>query len=325
MDLTIKDLEKRMTKDEIAESDLEVAKVLSLKKATEHEKGKEKEKAMVDEKCNKAIQRATESATLLSTIERKFPNIAEELMDRFATKILDKKMTLDEAVAHIIAEKGWGCLEPIKENGLNVYKYDGYTKKEQKELAKERAMKGYCGNDLFCIDWWFLEVMPCMLMEFSKQVTGYPFELIEEYYKKNKKRIGASFGEFLGADACHSCGESEKEKRLRHYTTLGDNWASKEWVRIIKRMAFLFNECKDDECTYKNKYEAEWKKAVKDNEERQANKGESGPHHLLPDLPEYKELNDNYGQECMKILAYQEECKNEAFALFSKWFIRLWN
>lgn len=325
MDLTLEDLEKRMSKEEIAESDLEVAKALSLKRATEREKGKEKEKTVGNKECDKALEMASEHATLLSTVERKYTNIAGELMDRFASKILDKKMTLEEAVAHIIAEKGWGCLKDIKENKLNVYKYDGYTKKEQQEMAKQRAMKGYCGNDLFCIDWWFLEVMPSMLMEFSKQETGYPSELIGEYYKKNKKRIGASFEEFLGADACRPCGKSEKEKRLRHYTSLGDKWASKEWTRILRRMAFLFNECKEDECTYKNKYEAEWEKAVKGSEERRASKGESGPHHLLPDLPEYKELDDNYGKECMKILAYQERCKNEAFALFSKWFIRLWN
>lgn len=73
----------------------------------------------------------------------------------------------------------------MKENNLNVYQYDVYNKREQKELAKQRAIKGYYDNDLFGINGWFLEIIPSMLDEFSKQITSYPYELIEEYYKKN--------------------------------------------------------------------------------------------------------------------------------------------
>jgi hypothetical protein len=40
----------------------------------------------------------------------------------------------------------------MKENNLNVYQYDVYNKREQKELAQQRVIKGYCSNDLFCIN-----------------------------------------------------------------------------------------------------------------------------------------------------------------------------
>jgi hypothetical protein len=216
----------------------------------------------------------------------------------------------------------------MKENNLNVYQYDVYNKREQKELAKQRAIKGYCDNDLFCINGWFLEIIPGMLIEFSKQVTSYPYELIEEYYKKNQKKIGVSLNRFIEIDN-NDCSyyNSPDDKRVKHYTVLADKWASKEWKGIIKKIAYLFNECREDTCTHKKRYEDEYLKASEDNKDKLINKDEKGNtiHHLLSYLPEYKDLENKWWKENQRIEAYQEKCKNEAFSLMSKWFNRLGN
>jgi len=44
------------------------------------------------------------------------------------------------------------------------------------------------------------------------------------------------------------------------------------------------------------------------------------PMYLPSHLPEYKEISELYFNEAQKIRTYQEQCKNEALALFSKWF-----
>jgi hypothetical protein len=167
-----------------------------------------------------------------------------------------------------------------------------------------------------------------MLIEFSKQVTSYPYELIEEYYKKNQKKIGVSLNRFIEIDN-NDCSyyNSPDDKRVKHYTVLADKWASKEWKGIIKKIAYLFNECREDTCTHKKRYEDEYLKASEDNKDKLINKDEKGNtiHHLLSYLPEYKDLENKWWKENQRIEAYQEKCKNEAFSLMSKWFNRLGN
>lgn len=43
------------------------------------------------------------------------------------------------------------------------------------------------------------------------------------------------------------------------------------------------------------------------------------------DVEEYKELSEKYMEEERKLGQCRMECKNEALALFSKWFYDLWD
>ena len=47
--------------------------------------------------------------------------------------------------------------------------------------------------------------------------------------------------------------------------------------------------------------------------------------YMLGDAPEYKEISDKYFDEYKAIENYRDECKDKAFALFSKWFWHLWD
>ena len=47
--------------------------------------------------------------------------------------------------------------------------------------------------------------------------------------------------------------------------------------------------------------------------------------HFPGELPEYEKITRKYFDENVKITAYREQCKDEAFTLFSKWFYCLWD
>ena len=147
-----------------------------------------------------------------------------------------------------------------------------------------------------------------MLEEYKKSRNGSPGILGENY--QNEKGI-------LVNDSCHD-----------------------EWDRILDEMIFLFREADERQCRRKNPYEKEHSKAfrqfthkygllgekLRTPEERKRDKLRNviTPHNL-DELPEYKELCQKYDEEEKKLEQYQEECKNKAFELFSKWFYSLWD
>lgn len=56
----------------------------------------------------------------------------------------------------------------------------------------QRGIKGYCDEDLWEIDSWFLKIMPKMLEEFKKKTNGWPDNLynsFEEYIADIDKLI----------------------------------------------------------------------------------------------------------------------------------------
>ena len=46
---------------------------------------------------------------------------------------------------------------------------------------------------------------------------------------------------------------------------------------------------------------------------------------MLSDAEEYTPISDLYHEEWLKIIEYRRACKDEALALFSKWFYDLWD
>lgn len=98
--------------------------------------------------------------------------------------------------------------------------------------------------------------------------------------------------------------------------------------------------CHEDTCTKNNPYEAEFdrmneeferrfgmlgEKLMTDEEKYESEHGHGLRVHFANELPEYKEMWDKYFDEDRKISEYREKCKDEAFALFTKYFYHLWD
>jgi hypothetical protein len=76
----------------------------------------------------------------------------------------------------------------------------------------------------------------------------------------------------------------------------------KEWDDILDEMIFNFTEADEDTCSMKNEY---WEKYY--------------------NSPEKEELRKQWIKREEEINQYQNDCKNKAFELFSKYFWSLWD
>ncbi len=188
----------------------------------------------------------------------------------------------------------------------------GVVKEFLRDLRRchERIWKGYCDFDTFSISGWFLGLMPTMLEEFRDHLYGFPSS-------------PDSVSQQVVLD--------DEEKEADGMT---------QWKRILDRMAFLLKEADEDTCSRKNPFEDEYWKANKEFEEKNGSFGENlmteeerkekesgrGTGVYFPsDAEEYKPISDRYFEEERKIAEYRHACKDEALALFSKWFYDLWD
>jgi len=184
--------------------------------------------------------------------------------------------------------------------------------KYKKKWAKQRAKRGYSDCDAWNIYGWFLEVMPKAIKTMKKDLHGCPCFCGEE----NREAV-----------------ESGQAK---------ENF--EKWKEILDRMTFLLHEMDEEKCSMKNEFA---KKREKIDEEfifkygfcgeklktEEMLKEEEESHYSrflspldFPELyPDYKELSDNYLKKEEEIEKYREECKNEFFELFSKYFWNMWD
>ena len=156
--------------------------------------------------------------------------------------------------------------------------------------AWQRATKGYCDLDTYGVGDWFLNTLPDMLEEIKskKSISGYPAELTKQ-----------------------------------------------EWNEILSNLIFLLHEANEDTCTKINPYEKEYhriseefrkkygefgEKLMTEEEKVQSKQTDHFPLYLPSHLPENKKISNLYFNEEHKIREYRVQCKNEALALFSKWF-----
>lgn len=84
------------------------------------------------------------------------------------------------------------------------------------------------------------------------------------------------------------------------YPGIGEADTPEKWKKLLDRMIWLFNEANEEKCSIKNRYEADW-------------------------LDGNDEIKKKYFEEEKRISVYRDECKNEGFELFSKWFWHLWD
>ena len=194
-------------------------------------------------------------------------------------------------------------------------------KKERKQLekkwAKQRAKRGYADVDVWNMDSWFINTAYKIMKKLRKNHMGYPgsFDFPDEkvsFYAINN--------------------EGEK--------TDGSVDGEKMWNDILDRMISLLRDMDEEKCTMKNPYEKEWFQAHKEftkkygiageklrTEAEKEKEKETGSRRVyLPgDVPEYRDIVDKYLGKEREISEYRNQCKNEFFELFSKYFWDLWD
>ena len=114
------------------------------------------------------------------------------------------------------------------------------------KYAFQRTKKGYCDQDLFSIDAWFIELFPKMLGEFAEFTIGCPGneeELIKEVKKFPKNWV------------------EEQEDTINNYLNKYDSKFDIKcscccWILIILRMKHCFEMCDE----WNERYEEYWDK-----------------------------------------------------------------
>ena len=191
-------------------------------------------------------------------------------------------------------------------------KFIGVVKEFGRDLHRchQRIWRGYCDHDIFSIFDWFLGIMPTMLEDFRDHLHGFP-----------------------------SSPDSVSQQVVLDDEDMGSEGMT-AWKAVLERMIFLMREADEDTCTRENPYEAEHKKAsdeftekyglfgeklLTDEERKESENGAGTRLYMLSDAEEYKPISDLYHEEWLKIIEYRRACKDEALALFSKWFYDLWD
>lgn len=171
--------------------------------------------------------------------------------------------------------------------------------KEDITCICQRLRYGYCYRDVWSIDEWFLTVIPNMIHDLRINGHGYP-------------------GYFTGTE----------EENVR------------KWDMILKRIEFLFREANEETCCRKNPYEDVHDQArvaftlkygmfgeklkTEEEKEQEKNKGYCRMY-TMSDVPEYKEISDQWLTAENELTAYRDQCMKEGMKLFTKYFWNLWD
>ena len=177
----------------------------------------------------------------------------------------------------------------------------GWIKRWKEDIIciRQRLRYGYCYRDVWSVDWWFVTVVPNMIYDLRINSHGYP-------------------GYFTGTE----------EENVR------------KWNRILKRMEFLFREANEETCHQKNPYQDAYHQAMevftrkygtfgeklktKEENEQEKKKGFSRMY-TMSDVPEYKEISDQWLAAENELTAYRERCMKEGMKLFTRYFRNLWD
>ncbi len=206
---------------------------------------------------------------------------------------------------------GYSCMEERWRGECNPIKHIARWVRNIK-YCYQRIKYGYCDRDVWSIDWWFLNVVPNMLEDLKETTHGYPREFEEVTM------------ESLGTDSQDEVDEARMQK----------------WRDTLSEMIFLFREARDDTCTRKNPYEAEYDEVQEEFSKKYGFFGErlktkedleeeekirTSRLYFPGDVPEYKDISEKYHNEWRKIMDYKAECKEKGLNLFNKWFWNLWD
>lgn len=195
------------------------------------------------------------------------------------------------------------------------------TKKDiafEERMARQRAKRGFSDRDTWSIDYWFCNTISPMLKQLAKDAHGY--QMLNEN------------GDFVEKDYRDSYSEEESEMY------------AKRWKDTILHLAHLADEMSEETCSMKNPHQKDydrihkvfhkrygfWGEKLYTDEEKK-NVEEKGLHRMyLPENDpvhgeEYRKITEQYMAYEQKISDYRDECKDEFFRLFSKYFWHLWD
>ena len=188
------------------------------------------------------------------------------------------------------------------------------------------------------MDHWFLETVKPMLEQLAEEHHGYPAELEKAYFDKHVDSLSVkTYEEWV------SWPRDEESVGYAERKTASD-YCSDQWGSILKRMAFLLGEANEETCSLKNPYEKELFKYREMFEKKYPNRGDElkteeelerdrtsgswlmvGPERDPVFGEKYAEVREKYFEHENKIFEYRNQCKNEFFELFSRYFWDLWD
>lgn len=167
---------------------------------------------------------------------------------------------------------------------------------------------GYSEEALWNVDCWFNDVMSKILVWYKDNRHGTPAcEIIKGFIPETE----------------------EDFKKQETY-----------WNNILNQMIVLLREANEETSQFKNPYQAEWSKAYDDFTEKYGMFGEGlatdeekvelepknlRRWHTPSELPEYKDIMDKYMKSEIELSKYREQCKDDFFKLFSKYYYNLWD
>jgi hypothetical protein len=179
---------------------------------------------------------------------------------------------------------------------MNIYRIYDKIKDFPHDIKHwyQRATKGYSYRDLWSIDYWFMDKMPKMLLDFKKNLHGCPSQ-----FTTNDDRT-----EYQNVEQ-----------------------GMKNWEVVIDRMIFCFTEMNEDTCSQKNEFEDEYHRQLhtKDYFEPcdKNNEGKKLFRWVHGDVE--PELEANYWKRQRELEDYRDVMKNEGLDLFKKYFWNLWD
>lgn len=183
-------------------------------------------------------------------------------------------------------KKPWHIIQLIRQIGRDI------------KWSHQRIWKGYCDNDLLSIDYWFIKIMPKMLKEFKETRHGSPMRI--DYNPLED-----------------SLDEKECNQDIHG-----------EWDKKLDRMIFLLGEMDEDSCSRQNPYKDTYSKMCQKLNKPMGKHADESCTHRRPGLKEhskYRELEENYHAEEIRLNQYRLDCKQEFFELFSAHFYELWD
>lgn len=93
------------------------------------------------------------------------------------------------------------------------------------KMKKERAKKGYCRQDVWNINSWFLDIIPKILKDFNEGRLGYPCDLSNDEWDNIIKRMIFCFEE-ANEDTCSQINEynfdTDTEKWFKRRNEIGE-------------------------------------------------------------------------------------------------------
>ena len=169
----------------------------------------------------------------------------------------------------------------------------------------QRVRRGYADCDVWGMRTYLQELFPAMLTQLKESRHGSPGFL---GYNEDGSKSTVS---------CH-----------------------KKWDEILDRMIFLWNESNEDTCQKINPYEKRHTEAfmefakkygvlgqkLQTKEELKKNKEKGlGTIHFMSEIPYYRELDEKFMEEEVKLDKYREACKDEVMDLMKRYFFDLWD